>query len=655
MCYFRPVRFLLLALQLSSTQAIARAPANSDSAVRARVDSATRELLTQWRYAWQDSQHEQPLPTGEAVRDADLRTLALHCHWIATPLRIKRRVITGDTRSHATCPIWYPLDATFVADERRALDNALRPQERATIGILRVRLRGLLDSAAMQLPGDARISGQRVRFALDVGDLLGATKAAAACSTDVVQCGLLRGLIRYRAGDVRGADSLFSAAAARMTDDARCAWTDVRVLLDADARPEYSAMSCSARALFNARVWMLSDPLYVEPGNERRAEHVARQVTALLLSPLGFDGRQHWAAKFGGEAVAETLLRYGWPTQMYWGGAAADRGHDNWLLAQGADTAPPYVVREYSRDRLHTVPTTAALRAPFRATPADWRLNAPGNDDEWWPAEHFARDRTRLTSLPPGQSVMLRRATVTRFAWAGDLDATELARPAGTPVSPSLFVSRSLVDMTRASGAQGVIGQPARVETMLPGGDAFVGIEIPGDASFPAARTRFGIAVAAPLNALGSERALSDPLLFAPPADDLVTLDADLAVRRMLGSTTLSTSRKVGVYWEGYGFTATDVVELEVRMDREDRPGVWSRVGGIFGLGRDASGSLAIRWREERGSSRALQRVEGTVPLQMRSIILDLSRLASGTYRLQLSSTIAGAPPATSTRALVLR
>ena len=97
----------------------------------------------------------------------------------------------------------------------------------------------------------------------------------------------------------------------------------------------------------------------------------------------------------------------------------------------------------------------------------------------------------------------------------------------------------------------------------------------------------------------------------------------------------------------------TCLVDLYFRD--EDRPGVWSRVGGIFGLGRDASGSLAIRWREERGSSRALQRVEGTVPLQMRSIILDLSRLASGTYRLQLSSTIAGAPPATSTRALVLR
>ncbi len=647
--------FLLLSLQLSPAQAIPLVPASSDSVLRARVDSATREFLNQWRYAWQDAQHEQPPPTGEAVRDADLRTLALHCHWIATPLRIKRRVISGETRSHATCPIWYPLDAPSIEDERRFLDNALRPRERATIGILRLRLRALLDTAATQLRGDAHMAGQRVRFALDVGDIAGATKAAAACATDAARCELLRGLIRYRAGDVRGADSLFSSAAARLSDDARCAWTDIRMLLEADAQQAYSAMSCRARAEFNATLWVLSDPLYVEPGNERRAEHVARQVTALLLSSLGFDGRQHWAAKFGGEAVTETLLRYGWPTQMYWGGAAADRGHDGWLLAQGADTAPPYVVREYSRDRLHTVPTTAALREPFRATSADWRLNAPGNDDEWWPAEHFARDRSRVVSLPLGQTVMLRRATATRFVWAGDLDATELVRPAGTPTSVSLFVSHNVVDVTGAGDTQGVVGQPARVETMVAGGDAFVGIEIPGDASFPAARTRFGLAVVAPLNALGNENALSQLLLFDPPADDRVTLDADLAVRRMLGSTTLSKGRKIGVYWEGYGFTAADDVELEVRMDREDQPGVLSRVGGIFGLGRGTVGSLAIRWREERGSSRALQRVEGTVPLQMRSIILDLSRLAPGTYRLQLSSTIAGASPVTSTRALVLR
>ncbi len=629
--------------------------APGDSVVRARVDSATREFLTQWRYAWQDSQHEQPPPTGEAVRDADLRTLALHCHWIATPLRIKRRVINSDTRSHATCPIWYPLDAPPIEDERFRLDNALRPAERATIGILRLRLRALLDSTAMQLPGDARIAGQRVRFALDAGDLSGAAVAAKSCTSDVVQCALFQGLVRYRRGDMNGADSVFSAATAHMTDDARCAWTDVGALLDPDARTEYRAMSCAARAEFNAHLWLLSDPLYVEAGNERRVEHVARRVIAMLLSPLGFDGRQHWAPKFGGEAVTETLVRYGWPSQMYWGGPAADRGHNNWLIAQGADTAPPYVVREYSRERLHTVPSTSALRSPFRATPADWRLNAPGDDDEWWPAEHFARDRSRVALLPNGQSVMLRRAAATRFVWAGDLDATALGRPVGTPVLASLFVSRTLLDMPRVGGGDGRVGQPATVEAMLPGGDALVGVEIPGDASQPAARTRFGVDVPTPLSALGSEKALSAPLLFDPPADDRVTLDADLAVRRMFGSTTLSRSRKIGVYWEGYGFTTADDVELEVRMDREDRPGALSRVGGLFGLGGDASGSLAIRWREARGSSRALQRVEGTVPLQMRSIVLDVSRLSPGTYRLQLSSTIAGAPAVTSTRALVLR
>ena len=90
-------------------------------------------------------------------------------------------------------------------------------------------------------------------------------------------------------------------------------------------------------------------------------------------------------------------------------------------------------------------------------------------------------------------------------------------------------------------------------------------------------------------------------------------------------------------------------------LREEEVAAVSRRVGGLFGLSRDATGSLGILWREALGSSRAIQQNEGDVPLQMRSIILDVSRLAPGTYRLRLSSTLAGAAAVTSERALVLR
>ena len=651
------MRLILLAVQLSVAQGVAQrpTPAIGDSAIRANVDRATLVFLTQWQYAWQDAQHEQPLPTGEAVRDADLRTLALHCHWIATPLRIRSRVITGEERSHATCPIWYPLDAPPITDERHSVDAALSPAGRFAMRPLRYALRALLDSAALALPGDARIAGQRVRFALDAGDVSGAASAAASCSGEPVRCGLLRGFVRYRAGDVRMADSIFTSIAQAMRDDERCAWNDVRMLLDADTRRAYTGMSCEARADFEARLWWLSDPLYLEPGNERRAEHVARKVWAALLAPLGFDGRQHWRPKQGGEAVTESLLRYGWPSQMYWGGPVADRGHDSWLRAQGADTAAPYVVREYSRDRLHTLPRASALQSPFQATPDDWRLNAPGDDDDWWPVEHFARDRSRIVSLPIGQVAMLRRRDATRFVWAGDLDSTQLARQLGSGVTATLFASRAVGDMPRIATSAARVGRPLVLDAALSYGATLVGIEIPGDNVLPAARTRFGVMVPEPLNALRGARALSPPLLFEPPDDDRPTLNAEDAVRRMFGTTTFRKARRIGIYWEAYGFTAADDVTIEVRMDREDRPGVLARVGGVFGLSRDASGSLGIQWREALGSSRAIQQNEGDVPLQLRSIILDVSRLAPGTYRLRLSSTLAGAPAVTSERALVLR
>ena len=43
-------------------------------------------------------------------------------------------------------------------------------------------------------------------------------------------------------------------------------------------------------------------------------------------------------------------------------------------------------------------------------------------------------------------------------------------------------------------------------------------------------------------------------------------------------------------------------------------------------LGPDDRGAVAVRWRETPGSSRAIQRRGRSVPVQMRSVVLDLSR-----------------------------
>ncbi len=637
-------------------------PVLTDSMVRAQVDSAIHEFMLLWRYAWQESQRRERPPfvsyesmSADSQRVAEVRSLALHCHYFQTDSRIRKHIVTGTVVAHAACPMWYPPDGPPIDDERHGIDGGLSVGKRPGIQSLRRSLRSLLDSAAQRLSGDVSLAGQRVRLALDAGDLAGARAVAAACERDQARCGLLRGLVLYQAGEIAGADSAFLVAARMMRDDERCAWTDVGVLLDAEMRRAYAAMTCAARADLETRLWWLSDPLYLEPGNERRAEHFARKVLITLLAPLGDDGRQRWQPKKGGEAVAESLVRYGWPSQMYWGGPVADQGHDGWLIVYGADTAPPYAAREYTRDRLHTVPLPDALRSPFQAKPDSWQLNAPAGDDDWWPVEHYARDRGGIVQLPVGQTVMLRRWGTIRFAWAGDLDSAILGRPTGEEIRANVFQSRAVSEVERAGAFQGRIGRTLAINAPLRPGASLIGIEVPGDSTRAAARTRFGVESPKPLSALAGDRALSQPLLFEPPADARDALDADAAVSRMYGTTTFTRWRRIGVYWEAYGFAATDAVDIEVRMTREDRPGIFATIVGVLRLGREEGGSFGLRWREAPGGGGAIRRLEGDVPVQMRSVVLDISRLARGTYRLQLLVNKAGASAVTSERAFVLR
>ncbi len=622
--------------------------------MRARVDSAIGAFQLEWRDAWMQTSYTRPsLFAGENPDDEDLRSLAVHCHWNPSSMIIRKHIV-GARSAQASCPLWLARDGQTVEDERHGIDRGLTSLLRWKVRALRHPLRLLLDSAARQLPGDVRIAGQRLRFALDAADLEGSVAAAFACEGDAAQCSLLHGIVLYSIGSVAAADSAFMAAARLMPEAERCAWSNIAVLLDADERRAYEAMPCGERNGFEARLWWLADPLFIEPGNERRAEHFARKVLVGLRSALGDDERQHYREADGGLALVETLVRYGWPSQLYWGGATVDRGHDGWLRSNGVAPAPPYIVREYSRDRLHVLPLKHALSSPLEATPDDWQLTAP-NDNDWWPAEHYARDASRLVQLPIGQSVMLRRRETTRFVWAGDLDASALTRSPGDSVKAVLFQSRSPTDADGVAAFGGRVGKPLVVDAPLAEGATLIAIEVPGDATRAAARTRFGVEILPSLASLAGNRALSDPLLYEPTDDAANTLDSEAATRRMFGTTTFTRVRRIGVYWEGYGFAATDTVDVDVQISREERPGIFAGALGVFRLGAERDGGVGMRWRELPGNSRAIQRLEGGVPMQMRSIVIDIAALGRGSYRMQISMSGTKGVPVTSDRTFVIR
>ena len=653
-----PVLFLL---QFGLQQGGGPAPVTRHDTLRLRVDSATHLFLREWRKSWQDTQSGLPLvPSGYTSQDTVRRSQFMHCHFTTNSSRevvsgeVRKRLITGSMTAHAMCPLWLPPNARVPEDERRGIDGGIARDKRERIRQLRRTLRALLDSTAREIPNDVALTGQRIRFALDADDLAAASAAAAECAGAASSCALLRAFVLHRRGHVAAADSAFLAALQEMSELDRCHWSDVGLLLEPEQRTRYLSLSCAQRAEFEQRLWWLADPLWLERGNERRAEHLAWNVHASLVGALGDDERLRFTPNKGGEAVMETLVRYGWPTQFFWGGVVHDMGHDEWLRRAGAETARPYAALEYSRGRLHTVPTPVALENPLAAPAEAWELVAPKKGD-WWPREHYARDASRLVQLPAGQRVMLRRRQGARFAWAGDLDAKALARAGSDTVVGTLFESRSADSVAARGTFRTLAGRALVVDALLPPGATLLGIELPGDSARAAARTRFGVEVAPALGALGGARALSQPLFFEPADGAARDMTADAAIARMYGGTSFDRRQRLGLYWESYGFAPGDSVDIEVHVSREDKPGVFERVASVLRIGERGGSEVGMRWREGPGHDRGIPlRGEG-VPVEMRSIVLEVSRLVKGTYRFQVAMARPGEPPVTSERVVTLR
>jgi hypothetical protein len=168
-----------------------------------------------------------------------------------------------------------------------------------------------------------------------------------------------------------------------------------------------------------------------------------------------------------------------------------------------------------------------------------------------------------------------------------------------------------------------------------------VSVEVPWSASQSrGARARFGVKPPPPLSAMPrGDIGISDPVILEVPADvaELPNI-ADSAVALMRGSTRLAAgTASMGVYWETYGIAAGDSIEVSVAVQR-----------------RGGGGSPVITsWREPQ-PGQAVRTVSGTVPIQMRSLVLDISGLPVGPYALELSVR-RGAQAARSTRDFVVQ
>ena len=119
----------------------------------------------------------------------------------------------------------------------------------------------------------------------------------------------------------------------------------------------------------------------------------------------------------------------------------------------------------------------------------------------------------------------------------------------------------------------------------------------------------------------------------------------------MLGSTRVR-GDKLGMYWETYGYGASDSVDVAIVIERRVSLSKLRRLGMKLRLAHGLDQSVAMRWTEPQAGHDSWT-IPGVVPIQARMIRVDLSRIEPGPYTMHVLVGRRGALPMTSSREFV--
>lgn len=456
-------------------------------------------------------------------------------------------------------------------------DPDFQPQpEPAAVRRAREDLIDELSRARGRRPRSDWIVGQLVRYEVEAGRPAEALETARACRASPAWCAALAGYAHHAAGRHRRADSAFAAALSLMEPARRCRWRDLSPVLEGPAADRYARLGCGERRAFERSLWWLSDPLYLVPGNDRRAEHYARRVLDRMQRDAASPFGERW-----GPDLRELLLRYGWP-----------RG---WRRVARPPSRPGAEARVVAYDPWpshHFLPRARAVARPGEAAAGDWRLDAhhprtrhaPGYADSFGPLLHA------VSVFRRGDSARI----VAAYRMRGD------TLPPRPPVEAVLYLGRERGASETRAGP--VTGGPAGVlQARVPAEPHLLGLEALSRSTARAERARYGLDLSPrPEGAPG----ISDLLLWRPPpgedaaeatgrADPLL----DRLAPRALPSRTVRPGQRLGLYWETYGpgllFRSHTV---SVRLRRED--GGWlRRLAEDLRLTEPRTPGARIRWR----------------------------------------------------------
>jgi len=501
----------------------------------------------------------------------------------------------------------------------------------------RTQLLDRLAEAGRSHPGDDWIAGQRIRYLVESGDLLGAGAVAEACAGTSWWCHALDGLVYHEDGMWIEAGEAFLDALEAMPERERERWMGESFLLEREGRRFLDVSDREERDRRRALLWRLADPLYLVPGNDRWTAHMARLTLVRTLedawNPFGLS----WDID-----LEEILLRYGWAL--------------GWERARGAQSfqrlTQNQMVARLDPDRRRYLPTGPEL-TDFPATEDDALRVIEGRREPSGYSPSYAPVVENLSS----QTARFRRGADVRVVHAfsragtGRTGAARAAAPSSGPGNNG-DLPRDLRTALFLLPVDGPIiedgPRPVREGTELEGvwtvdlpndTDRILSLEGFSRLERRAWRTRRGLER---LPEATGPVSVSDPVfLDAEPLDLPGTLDE--ALPHVLPTVRFEAGRLVRIGWEIYGIPEGSSARVALGIERAEQSFA-RRIGEFFRV-LEPPQPVTIRWDD------APPEDPGVV---FRAVDLQLPALDAGRYDLFLEIRVDDAEPAVTRRRFVI-
>jgi hypothetical protein len=422
------------------------------------------------------------------------------------------------------------------------------------------------------------------------------------CRANRGWCLALRAFVMDQYSYYREADSLYTLALEFLPGAVACRWRDITPLLDHQVGTAYQDLDCEGRRDLEERFWMLSDPLYMIAGNERRTAHYSRRLLDSLYAggPSPFD-RPGFPMPWTSE-LATVVLRYGMA--------------DLWVTVADGPWPPmnPVSWAVQGTPNFSFVPVGVSFSDDEQISSNDFRIRMPIDSarERYRPDYDFVGDLShfQVAAFPRGDSMLV--------AAVLDLQAEPLREAA--PFTAAFFMSPS------ADRAPQVVADTSvydRIEAtfLVPRERQLMSIEVLADTLRIAGRSRFTVEA--------TSARMSDLLLFLPSGD--LPKSVEEALKLTIGGPSVDRTKPLGLFWEldtPPGDSATDM-QITVRALDPPRGGIIGRIRSLFG-GQPNPVALTTSWQISRTR---LDTENG------QAIALGIGSLKPGEYEVELLAT----------------